>query len=146
MRIIYLTSVQMFSIKKTIDQVKGSRCTLIILGLSNPYKPGPREWLGSPKQAVSYYQQIVLVCLPIYEDQASKGWLVKCLLKSNVSKCLQIFIYGIYSFMRCFVLIKSTMVIVNIYSILHFYLNKHYWMINLTNIRDEVVNLLTHYS
>ena len=33
----------MFSIKKTIDQVKGSRCTLIILGLSNPYKSGPRE-------------------------------------------------------------------------------------------------------
>ena len=42
--------------------------------------------------------------------------------------------------------IKSAMVIVNVYLIIHFHLSKSSWIINVTNVSDEVLILLTCYS
>ena len=44
------------------------------------------------------------------------------------------------------IVIKSIVVTVNIYLILHFHFTKSPWIINLTSVSDEVAGLLTYYS
>ena len=92
-------------LKKTVDQAKRSRCTLIAWDHSKVFS---WEWYVT---AFAHFR----------------------------------FLGYVYSWDALFV-IKSTMVIVNIYLTLHFYLRKCSWVYtHLTNVSDEAANFLTYY-